>query len=208
NFVEGIGALVVVILFLVVAWVVSKILVHILKRFLEEIQLEEKFREHGIHDALLGFNFTHVLAMLLKLTVYAAFLGIAAETVNLKFMTSIVLWFVGYVPLLVQGIVILLFAMLAADYVTDHIKKTKVIPFANFVGVFFEVFVVYTAIVMAIPLILPNADTEILRFTYYIILGAIGFALALGLGIALGLGLRDTVAKVAEKKRPEIEKLV
>jgi hypothetical protein len=208
DFVSGLAAFLVVIIFLALGWLVSKVLTWLARHFLDEFKVEAELKKHGIDDSLWGFTFTDVAVVFIHLLTLSAFLGMAADIVNLNFLSDLVLWFIGYVPLLLQGLVVLVLALMAGDYVTDRIKKSKVVPFANFVGVFIEIFIVYTAIVIALPLVLPNADVEILRFTYYIVLGAFAVALALGLGIALGLGLKDTVSDIAEDKKKDIEKLV
>ena len=207
NFVIGIASLIVVLAALVVGWLVGKILVRVLHAFLESIKLEHELKKRGVHDALMGFSVTTVLEKFVKLVTYAVFLGLVADIVHLGFLSQLVMWFIGYVPLLVQGATIIVIALLAADYVTDRIKASKV-PFARTVGLALEVFVIYTAIVMALPLLLPNADVEILKTTFLLIVGSLSIALGLGMAIALGLGLKDTVADVAKRRKGEFEKII
>jgi hypothetical protein len=178
-----------------------------LKRFLEKIGLEKWIKRKGLDTALLGFTVTGVLCTFLKLVTIAVFLGIAADVAKLTFLLDVVRWFVSYVPLLVQGATILLIALLAGDYVTDRIKESKA-PFARAVGMAFEVFIIYTALVMALPLLLPNADVEILKTAFILVVGGVVFALALGFAIAIGLGAKETIAKIAKKKESDFEKLV
>jgi len=207
NFVSGLVDLLVVLIFLGLGYLVAGILVGILKHFLERIKLEHELKKRDIHDALLGFTLTDVLCKFLKLLTLAVFLGIAAEVTNLRFLGELVMWFIGYVPLLLQGLTIIVLALLAGDYVTDRVKKSG-IPFANMVGWVFEAFVFYTALVISLPLILPNADVSILRWAFVLILGAFAVAIALGLGLAMGFGMKDTIAAVAKKRQSDLEKLV
>lgn len=207
DFVVGLAAIIVVLFFLVLGWIVGRILVRVLHAFLEGIQLEHKLEKRGIHDALLGFTVTGVLSTFVKLLTYVVFLGIASSVVRLAFLENLVLWAVGYVPVLIQGAVILMLALLAGDYVTDRIKASKV-PFAKLFGMALEGFIVYTALVIALPLVLPNADVEILKTTFFLIVGAFAVAIGLGLAIAIGLGTKDTIAAVAKKKQKTLERLV
>lgn len=208
GFVQGLAALLVVIIALIIGWLVAKILVAVQKRLFYEFKVEHALKKHGLEDALAGFSLTSVVAIIIEITTLAVFLGIAAEVINLSFLTQIVLWFVGYVPLLIEGIVIIILAFFAIDYVTDKIKAQKQIPFANLFSAMAQAFFIYTGIVIALPLILPGADVEILRTAFLILVGAIGLALGLGLAIALGLGLKDTVADVARKRSKDIERIV
>ncbi len=207
NFVVGLLDFVVVLVFLAVGWIVGKFLCYFLNKFLESVGLEKWIKKKGMETALLGFTVTGLLDMFLKLVTIAVFLGIAADVLQLSFLLELVRWFIGYVPLLLQGATILVIALLAGDYATDRIKESKA-PFARTLGMVFEVFVIYTALVMALPLILPNADVEILKTTFVLIVGGVVLALSLGAAIAIGWGSKDTVAKLAKKKEADLEKLV
>src|SRR3989338_3634028 len=130
NFLVGLTDLLVVLLFLIIGWIVAVFLVSILQHFLSRIGLEKELKKREIHDALFGFTLTDALSKALKLLVLAAFLGIAAEVTNLVFLGELVRWFVGYVPLFVQGLVVLILALLAGDYLTDKIRGSSA-PFRN-----------------------------------------------------------------------------
>ncbi|MDP2718182.1 MAG: hypothetical protein Q8P02_05535 [Candidatus Micrarchaeota archaeon] len=207
DFVIGLASIIVVLFFLVLGWIVGRILVRVLHAFLEGIQLEHKLEKRGLHDALLGFTVTGVLSTFVKLVTYAVFLGIAASVVKLGFLTDLVSGLIGYVPSLIKGVTILALFLLGADYVTDRIKASKT-PFAKLIGLVLEVFAVYTGVVIALPLILPGADVEILKTTFFLVIGAVAIALGLGLAIAIGWGTKDTVAAVAKKKQKTLERLV
>jgi hypothetical protein len=207
NFVAGLADFIVVLIFLAIGWIVAKFLCYFLNKFLLHVGLEKWIRRKGFDTALLGFSVTSVLDTFLKLVTIAVFLGIAADVTRLIFLRDLVLWFISYVPLLLQGATILVIALLAGDYVTDRIKESRA-PFARFLGVVFEIFVIYTALVMALPLLLPNADVEILKTAFILIVGGVVFALALGAAIAIGLGAKDTVSRLAKKKEGDLEKLV
>ena len=150
---------------------------------------------------------TGVLSSFVKLLTYVVFLGIASNVVHLSFLENLVNWAVSYVPVLIQGVVILMLALLAGDYVTDRIKASKV-PFAKLFGMASEGFIVYTALVIALPQVLPNADVDILKTTFFLIVGAFALAVGLGLAIAIGLGTKDTIAAVAKKRQKTLERMV
>lgn len=207
NFVVTLADLVVVLLFLFIGYAVAKFLSYFLHRFLEKIKLEEWIKDREMHDALLGFSLTTILDKLMKLLVVAVFLGVAAESVGFVFLRDIVLWFVGYVPWLIQGVVILVLALLAGDYVTDKIKTAK-IPFARPLAIVLEVFIAYTALVIALPLVLPNANVEILKTAFVLLVGGVVLAIGLGLAIAIGLGAKDAVSDIAKSKKKELERFL
>lgn len=206
NFVNAFADLIVLIGFLVIGYIVGRFVSYLVKNFLKRVKFEKWLEERGIADALPGFTLTGVFDKIIKLVSIAVFLGIAAEVTELVFVRDLVLWFIGYVPLLLQGLAILILALIGGDYVTDRIKASN-IPFARFIGVVFEVLVVYTALVISLPLILPNADVDILKNAFTLIITGVILAFSLGFAIAFGLGAKDVVREVAKKKEKDLEKL-
>ena len=194
-------------IFLGIGYIVSRFLASLVKRGLAETRLERKLAQKGLDDALMGFTLTDILVTMTKIATFAVFLGVAADVTNLGFLNTIILWFLGYLPGLIEGVVILVIAMLGADYVTDRIRKTRDIPFPNTMAVMGKVFVGYTALVIAMPLILPGADVEILRTFFTLLVGAFALAIGLGGAIAIGFGMKDTVGTVAKDHKHEIKKL-
>src|SRR3989338_9930833 len=207
NFLVGLIDLLILVVFLGIGWIVASFLISVLEHFLNQIQLERELKRRNVHDAFFCFTLTDILSKILKLLTLAVFLGIAAEVTSLVFLGELVRWFVGYVPMFVQGVAILVIALLAGDYLTDMVKRSS-IPFRNLVGWVVEAFIVYTAVVIALPLFLPNADASLLHTAFLLLLGSLSLAFGLGLAIAIGLGMKDNVARVAKKKEDDLEKLV
>ena len=113
----------------------------------------------------------------------------------------------GYLPSLVQGLIIVLAALMAADYLTDRIKSSKKLPFANSVGILVQLFIAYNALVIALPLLLPSADPSLLVWSFLVLLSAFAIALGFGSAIAIGLGMKDTVADLAKKHKDKFNRL-
>ncbi len=208
NFIGGLADFIVVLIFLGIGYLVAKALANIVKRGLTEMRLEKKLEQKGIHDALLGFTVTDIIVTFVKVATFAVFLGIATDVTNLVFLNNLVYWFVGYLPHLMEGVIIIVAALLFADYIADRIKKSKGTPFAGSLGLAVKVFVGYTALVIALPLILPGADVSILQTFFTLMVGAFAVAIGLGFAIALGLGLKDTVSEVAKERKADFKKLV
>lgn len=208
NFVAGLADFVVVVIFLAIGYLVARFLASIVKRGLHEIRLEKKLEEKGMHDALAGFTVSGIIVTFVKITTFAVFLGIAADVTRLTFLNTLIYWFIGYIPSLVQGVIIVVAALLGADYVADRIRKAREVPFANMLAMLGKVFVGYTAAVIAIPLILPGADVSILKTFFVLMVAAFAVAVGFGSAIALGLGLKDVVRDVGKKKEKDVMKLL
>lgn len=208
NFVGGLADFIVVIVFLGIGYIVAKTLSKIVERGLTEMKIEQKLKQKGLHDALVGFKLTEIIRVFVKLAAFAVFLGIAADVTNLEFLNQLTWWFLNYLPGLMQGVIIMVVALLGVDYVSDRLAKAPDLPFPKLLSVSAKMFVGYTALVIALPLVLPGADVSILRTFFVLIVG--GFAVAFGLGsaIAIGLGMKDTVASVSKKKESEFAKVL
>ena len=187
---------------------VANLLGQVLKEFFQRAKLEKFLEGHGVHDAFFGFTLSGIAIILLKLYIVVAFLGIAADMIQMPMLFMIATQAIGYLPSLAQGLVILLAALMAADYLTDRIKESKKLPFANSIGVLVTLFIAYNALVIAMPMLLPSADPSLLVWSFLVLLSAFAIALGFGAAIAIGLGMKDTVAEIAKKNRDKFSKLL
>ncbi len=197
----GVYAFAILVAIVMIGWFVAGLLGKVLRRLFTEMKIEKFLETHGVHDAFVGFTFTNIAVAVLKMYVVVFFLGIAASIVKVDMLTYFATQAMGYLPSLVQGLVILLIGLVAGDYITDRMKKSKTMPFANSLAIIVELFIAYNALVIAMPMLLPAADPSLLVWSFLVVLGALALALGLGAAIALGLGLKDTVSEVAKKNR-------
>jgi len=211
NFLVMLGGDILVFLLLVaimaIGLYVAKILGSVLRKFLDRLGVEKFLKTHGVHDAFVGFAFSDICVTIFKIYVAIIFLGIAASVADVPMLLELSVQATNYLPLLIQGLVILIVGLVAGDYITDRIKVSKTIPFANPLAIAIELFIAYNALVIAMPLLLPAADPSLLIWSFLVVLAAAAFALALGSAIALGLGMKDVVADVAKKHKDKIGKL-
>ena len=207
NVLEGVFAFAILVVILLIGMFVANILGWLLKHFLQRVRLEKFLEQHGVHDAFVGFTLSSIAVGLLKLYVVVIFLGIAADVVMVPMLYMVASQASGYMPSLVQGVVILLAGLMGGDYVTDKMKTAKKVPFINTIAILVEVFIAYNALVIALPLLLPSADPSLLVTSFLVVLAALAFALSLGSAIAIGLGMKDAVASVAAKHKDKINGL-
>jgi hypothetical protein len=204
NLLEGLAAFGVFVVIMVAGWFVAGLLATLMRRFCTEIRIEKFLEKHGVHDAFVGFTFTNIIVALLKLYVMVFALTIAAGIVQIPVLAYLSAQAIGYLPMLFQGLIILMAGLLAGDYITDRIKASKKMPFANTFGIIVEIFIAYNALVIAMPMLLPAADPSLLVWSFLIVLAAFGIALGFGSAIAIGLGLKDVVADVQRSTRTRL----
>ena len=208
SLLSGVFAFCILVAVMLIGIWVANLLGQVLKDFFQRVKLEKFLESHGVHDALFGFTLSGVAIIMLKLYIAVAFLGIAADLIQMPMLFMLAAQAIGYLPLLAQGLVILLAALMAADYLTDKIKDSKKLPFANSIGVLVTLFIAYNALVIAMPLLLPSADPSLLVWSFLVLLSAFAIALGFGAAIAIGLGMKDTVAEIAKKNRDKFSKLL
>lgn len=208
NLLAGLAAFAIFVALMFIGVFVADLLGKGLRLFLKQVRLEKFLAEHEVHDAFVGFTLTDILTALLKVYVVVAFLAIAASIVEVPVITYMATQALGYLPSLLQGLVILLAALMAGDYITDRMKKSKNIPFANSFAILVELFIAYNALVIAMPMLLPSADPSLLVWSFLVVLAAFAFALGLGFAIAIGLGMKETVADVAKKHKDKLHRLL
>lgn len=208
SLLEGVFAFCILAIIMFIGIWVANLLGIVLKEFFSRVKLEKFLESHGVHDAFLGFTLSGIAIILLKLYVVVAFLGIAADMVRMPILYALSAQALGYLPSLVQGLIILLAALMAGDYLTDRIKKSKTLPFANGIAILVELFIAYNALVIALPLLLPSADPSLLVWSFLVLLSAFAIALGFGAAIAIGLGMKDTVADLAKKHKDKFNRLL
>ncbi|MCX6770117.1 MAG: hypothetical protein NT051_05595 [Candidatus Micrarchaeota archaeon] len=204
----GIAAFCIFVIVMACGLFVANLLGDILRRFMKEARIEKLLEGHGVHDAFLGFTFTNITVTILKLYVVVIFLGIASGVIDVPMLYMLSVQAANYMPMLVQGIVILLAGLMIGDYLTDKMKTAKGVPFANTLAILVEIFIVYNVLVIVMPLLLPAVDPSLLASSFLVVLIALCFSLGLGFAIAIGLGLKDTVSTIAKKHGNKIEKLL
>lgn len=208
NLLEGLVAFCILVIIMFVGFFVADLLARVLRIFLKQLRIEKFLAGHGVDDAFVGFTLTDISVAVLKLYVVVAFLGIASDVVRISMITFLASQAIGYLPSLVQGLVILLAGLMAGDYITDRMKESKKIPFANSVAILVELFIAYNALVIALPLLLPAADPSLLVWSFLVVLAAFAIAVGFGSAIAIGLGMKDVVADVAKRHKDKINRLL
>lgn len=207
RIVEAVWAIIAIAVFLVIGVIVAKIVAWIIGKALEGVKLEAFLKKHKVHNAMLGFSLTQIIQALIGLYIIFVSLGAAAQMISINYVSNIILKILGYIPSLAQGILLIVAALLIADYVTNWIKEKKSVVFSHQIGVAIEVLVAYIAVVLALPLILPNVDITILLELFKLLLTGLVIAICGGFALALGLGLKTPIEKAASKNQHVFDSL-
>src|SRR3989338_9509933 len=98
NLLEGIFAFAVLVVMVSVGMFVANFLGMALRELFNRMKVERFLQTHGVHDAFLGFSFTNIAVVLLKIYVTVAFIGMAADVVNVPMLTYLTTQAAAYLP--------------------------------------------------------------------------------------------------------------
>ena len=188
---------------------IGGVLYKITKDFLISIGLESELGKHKVADSIGGIPISNILASIVKwytvllfvwqgLVVFNAPFSISPEFNKLGMVMEGVL--VGYVPEAILGLLVLLVALIIADFAGSNIRKRNV-SFAEILAMGAETIIVFFGAVLALPKFGIH-NVSILEDSFKILM----IGISVGLAIAMGLGLKDVVAEAGKAYGKDIIK--
>jgi hypothetical protein len=183
--------------FIILAWILLKVVNYILKKLLKLSKIDTLTTK--LNEAeLFGKNDYDIVpsVILLKFVKYLIiliFIIIASESFGLTMISEGIANFIGYLPILISALLIFVvgvyFASVIKKAIQDTLKSLEVSG-SNLVGN-----IVFYAIVVVVSITALNQagiDTEIITSNLTLILGSI----LISFTIAFGLGARDVVTRL------------
>ena len=176
------------ILGLIVAWILVKIILFILKRILKAAKVDrisQKIRDAKLFgDKDVSIDLVKILLGITKILLILMFTVIISEVLGLSAISDGIVSIFGYLPTLLSAILILAGGL----YLASMVKKATLALFdsmgiggSKFIsGTLFYLIAFFVAIT---ALNQAGIDTEIITSNFTLILGAFLFAAALGFGL-------------------------
>ncbi|MCD6403234.1 MAG: hypothetical protein J7K98_02815 [Candidatus Aenigmarchaeota archaeon] len=186
-----VGATIIWISGLVLAWVLSKITKEILLRLRVDKRLNLPAK--GI------FSTAEVFPTIVFWAVFLISVQEGLSQLGLEVLSTFFGNVVSFLGGIIEALVIILVGYALTDYVTKNIRETKK-PFSEIIANFVFFIMMYIVFALALPFI--GIDTTLINAILVIILASIG----IGLAIAIGLGLKDTIARIAKKYEKQLTK--
>jgi hypothetical protein len=180
----------------VIATVIAKAIAHVITlvkvdHALDKIGLTTLSQKAGVHLSLSGF-----LAGVVKWLIIIAFTITSAEILNLTQITKLLQDILMYIPQVVVAAIVLVMAVLVADFVAKIIAHSVK---ATGINAHFASSVARWSIIIVVGVFPALTQLKIAQGLVEVLFTGIVFALSLALGLSFGLGGRDTAAKVLEK---------
>jgi hypothetical protein len=168
----------------------------LLKEGFVTLGLEEELKKFNVADSVGVVPVSSILASIGKWYVVILFVStgmgyfpMPADFGLYKFMNALV----DYVPHVIFGSIVLLVALIAANFLSNRIKYRN-LPFSDILALGFEAVIIFFGIVLALPEF-GIKDVSIIADSFKILM----IGVAVGLAIAMGFGLKDSVSRMAEK---------
>ncbi len=177
------------ILLLLVGWIISGVLYKFIRGTIVTIGLEKTLKNYGV-DTVGGINISHATATLIKVYVFLLFAWEGVRQLGLEIFSEFMRGLMSYIPEVILGLAMIIFALMVADFTGTRIKKSKV-QFAASLAVVAQVVITLVGVTIALPKF-GIEDVEIIKYSFLIIVLCMG----LGFAIAMGLGLKDSFAKI------------
>ena len=189
SFINGFPGLVYALLWIVIGYIVGRILASIVRRVLKEAKVDNylKEKEH------MSFKVSSLLATVVKWVVYLVVLQQAATLLGVAVISAVVNSIVAFVPDIVAAVIVLLVSYALAMYIKEDVIGDKDL-YTSMMGKVIFFLVLYVGTAMALPLV--SIDTMLINTLLLVLVGSVG----LGLAIAIGWGLKDSVNELAKEQ--------
>ncbi len=197
-------AFIVFVVILAVGIILALLFGRILHRILEAARIEEFIEKHGLKEALLGFTLSDLIVWAFEIYVILFVLAIGGGVASVNVLVNWAMGGLNYMASAVQGLTILVVGLFIGEYISDRIKTSDVFA-AGALAMIVEIFIAYNALVLALPALLPNVDTSLLKISFIYFIGALLLGLAIAVGIAFGFGLKDAISRIAVGHLNDIE---
>jgi len=178
------------IVLLIIGLVVGKIVGRVVKEVLDKVKIDYYVSE--THKPVVSLS--HVFSVIGRWWIYLAFIT-AALSRDVLGITALSVWIAeinAFIPRIIGAVVIFVVGYVIAEWVKNHLKKTKSL-WAIVVGKVIFFFVIYVSIALALPIL--GITATLVNNILLVIIGSVG----LGIAIALGLGLKDSVAYISNR---------
>lgn len=184
------------ILFIIVCWVVLKLILFVVKKTLKFSKIDaitQKINEIPLLDSSINIKPDKIILIFLKWFLILIFIIIGSELLNLSLLSNEIGKLINYLPRFFSALVILIFGLYGASYLKKSIHTLlKAIDVSGSKAISNIVFILLFIIISIMSLDQAGVNTDIITSNLILILGAVMASLA----ISFGLGARDIVFRL------------
>ena len=184
---------------LLVGYIVAAVVAAAVRKVLRQLDFNRWVVEKtGLKTIVGDLRATELAALISKWSVFALFFAPAARLLNLEplstFLVSLALW----IPNLIFALLMVLFGLVAAEYLAEVIMATKVKGVKIFADLT-KILVLFLTGLVALQQV--GLQVAVVQSSFLIILSGAVFGLSLAVGIGFGLGMQKEAERLIAKAR-------
>ena len=186
---------------LIIGWAVGRALGAAISKILDKAGVDDALRKTSVGRAIekSGITIPKFFDVIIRAFVYLIAVLAAVNILEIEILSKYMSMVVEYLPSFIAGIFILIFGLMAADFVGDAITAVGREAKIEYAGVAsLVVRGMFYLVVIIVGLSTMRIDVSILNAIVTAMAWGLAGAVAIGGGLAVGLGLKDVVAKKAE----------
>lgn len=186
------------IVILIIGYIVSKIVRWVVVKVLYRLRFDELFRETGLVETVRGLGFRglpDILGLLVFWFVFLFFITMALDFLQFPEIAAFVTLIIEYLPRIFGAVLIGLGGLWLGTWLSGRVEKPMEeadVPLTpETTATLVKWLIIFISVVMALGLL--GIDTTLLIWTFIVLIGAIGIALAL----SFGYGGREVAANIS-----------
>jgi len=175
------------VILLIIGWLVGTVVGKVIKEILVRFKVDKY-----VSKGKIALKMSEIFPLVIEWLIYLVFIQAAVEALGTPALVTFVSKLVGFIPGMLEAVIVVVVGYAIAEYVKNEIEKAKLVYSGLMSKVLFWL-IVYVAVALALPLV--GIDATLINSILLIAVGSVG----IGMSIALGLGLKDAVAEAAKK---------
>jgi hypothetical protein len=181
---------------IIIGWVLSKIVEKIVRKSLQEFEIQKWEKKHRIDKALYGAKLSELITFAIKWYIVLLFLNEAATEVNLPFIASIIQSVLLLLPQWFMGAVFMIAALILGHKISEKVEESKLL-FGKIGAKILYLIIIYFALVLSLPKF-GFENTEILVDTFRLIVAGFSLGAAIAVGISFGVALKEPAQRIVK----------
>lgn len=185
------------ILILILGYCIAYLLGYVITVGLEKGGLNRLVKRAHLSKSFGHTNLPTFTGEVVKWFVFLVFLQVAAETLNLGGLSSLLDSFVRWLPNVLFAVIVFFAGVALAHFIEVKMHEHTRMKGMSVMAKVTKIVILFLALMVGLKQL--GVQIDVLSNAFLIIIGAVGLGIALALGIGLGLGLRSTAENVVKE---------
>ena len=187
------------IIVLLVGYILAAVIAAAVRKVLRRLDFNKWVVEKtGLKKLAGDFRATEFVSLITRWSVFAMFFIPAADLFSLPGFSVFLVQLARWIPQIIGALLVVLFGLCAAEYVSGVIQSTRV-KGVKFFADLAKMLILFVAGIMALEQV--GIYVDLLKSSFQIILTGAMFGLALAFGIGFGLGLKKEAERLVTKAK-------